>query len=90
MANIGTFTRDGDSYSGAITTLALKAKATFQPNTKANDLAPDYRVYAGGAEIGAAWMKTSRVCGFTNGIFYWKSRSPIPWCSAFATTANTV
>ena len=60
MANIGNFTRDGDSFSGAITTLALKAKATIQPNSKTNDLAPDYRVYAGGAEIGAAWAKTSQ------------------------------
>lgn len=60
MANIGNFTRDGANFTGAITTLALKAKATLQPNTKASDLAPDYRVYAGGVEIGAAWLKTSK------------------------------
>lgn len=60
MANIGTFTRDGANFTGAITTLALKAKATLQPNTKVSDAAPDYRIYAGGAEIGAAWMKTSK------------------------------
>ena len=60
MANIGTFNRDGDQFSGAIITLALKAKATIQPISKANDQAPDYRVFAGGAEIGAAWNKTSK------------------------------
>lgn len=60
MANIGQFTRDGENFTGVINTLALKAKATIQPNDKANDLAPDFRVYAGGAEIGAAWVKTSR------------------------------
>lgn len=60
MANIGTFTRDGDNFTGAITTLALKAKASLQPNTKTNDQAPDYRVYVSGAEIGAAWLKTSK------------------------------
>jgi uncharacterized protein (DUF736 family) len=60
MANIGTFTRDGDKFSGAITTLALKAKATFQPITKTKPKMPDYRVYAGGAEIGAAWTMASR------------------------------
>ena len=60
MANIGTFTRDGDNFTGAISTLALKAKASLHPNTKTSDQAPDYRVYAGGAEIGAAWLKTSK------------------------------
>lgn len=60
MASIGNFTRDGDIFSGAITTLALKAKASIHPNTKANPQAPDFRVYAGGAEIGAAWVKTSK------------------------------
>ncbi len=60
MANIGNFTRDGDTFSGAITTLALKAKATIQPINKPSPQAPDYRVYAGGAEIGAAWVKTSK------------------------------
>jgi uncharacterized protein (DUF736 family) len=60
MANIGTFTRDGESFTGAINTLALKAKVTVVPVNKANDQAPDYRVYASGAEIGAAWVKTSK------------------------------
>lgn len=60
MANIGTFTRDGANFTGAIATLALKTKATIQPNTKVSDLAPDYRVYAGGVEIGAAWLRTSK------------------------------
>lgn len=60
MANIGTFTRDGDKFSGAITTLALKAKATIQPINKTKPAMPDYRIYAGGAEIGAAWAMTSK------------------------------
>lgn len=60
MANIGTFTRDGDQFTGAITTLALKAKMTIQPNMKKNELAPDYRIFANGVEIGAAWAKTSQ------------------------------
>jgi uncharacterized protein (DUF736 family) len=60
MANIGTFTRDGDKFSGAITTLALKAKATFQPINKTKAAMPDYRIYAGGVEIGAAWAMSSK------------------------------
>lgn len=60
MANIGTFTRDGDKLTGAINTLALKSKATFQPIEKKSERMPDYRVYANGAEIGAAWTMASR------------------------------
>jgi uncharacterized protein (DUF736 family) len=56
---LGTFTSDQGKLVGTINSLALKTKATFQPIEKANDKAPDYRVYAGGAEIGAAWSKTS-------------------------------
>ncbi len=61
MANIGTFTRDGETFAGTITTLAVKAKTTFKPIAKTNDQAPDFRVYAGGAEIGAAWSVMSKV-----------------------------
>jgi len=60
MANIGNFTRDGDSFTGAINTLALRAKASFRPIAKTNAQAPDYVVYASGALIGAAWKKTSK------------------------------
>lgn len=59
MANIGTFTRDGDKLTGAINTLSLKAKATFQPIQKRSEKMPDFRVYAAGAEIGAAWAMKS-------------------------------
>lgn len=60
MANIGNFTRDGDKFTGTINTLALKAKATIQRIEKPSPQAPDFRVYAAGAEVGAAWVKTSK------------------------------
>ena len=60
MANIGTFIREGDAFTGTITTLALKAKTTIKPVTKASEQAPDFRVYAAGVEIGAAWSATSK------------------------------
>jgi len=61
MAAIGTFTVQGDGYSGSIKTLTLDVKAaTFRPNDKADDKAPDYRIFAGQTEFGAAWRKTSR------------------------------
>ena len=62
MATIGTFTKDdaGD-YNGAIKTLTLNVKqATFRQVEKDNDKAPDFRIFAGKTEFGAAWKKTSR------------------------------
>lgn len=60
MAIIGTFTKDGENFVGSIVTLALKAKATIQSVVKATDSAPDYRVFSGGVEIGAAWSRKSQ------------------------------
>ena len=59
MTTIGTFTRDGDSFTGTIATLAIKAKAVIRPNAKTVENAPDFRIYAAGVEIGAAWSKVS-------------------------------
>ncbi len=62
MATIGTFAKQADgSYAGAIKTLTLNVKAAqFRPNEKADERAPDYRIFAGSTEFGAAWKKTSR------------------------------
>ena len=60
MATIGTFTKKDETYQGAITTLTLKAKVNITPVSRDNDKAPDFRVYAGSAEIGAAWSTTAK------------------------------
>jgi uncharacterized protein (DUF736 family) len=60
MTTIGTFTREGDNYVGSINTLTIVTKATIKPVEKTADKAPDYRVYAGAVEIGAAWSMTSK------------------------------
>jgi uncharacterized protein (DUF736 family) len=62
MATIGTFTQtDSGDYVGAIKTLTLNVKqATFRQVEKENDKAPDFRIFAGQTEFGAAWKKTSR------------------------------
>ena len=59
MATIGTFTKNESGYAGAVRTLTVNAKIRFAPAEKEKDNAPDYRVLAGTAEIGAAWKKTS-------------------------------
>jgi len=61
MASIGSFKKVGDEFQGQIATLTLQAKAVRiapEPNRGA-DNAPSHRVYAGKAEIGAAWSKKS-------------------------------
>jgi uncharacterized protein (DUF736 family) len=62
MATIGTFSKTPDGgYAGAIKTLSLNVRAAqFRPNEKADDKAPDFRIFAGQTEFGAAWRKTSR------------------------------
>jgi uncharacterized protein (DUF736 family) len=62
MSNIGTFTKTADgAYTGAINTHTLTVKsAQFQPIENPENGAPDFRVYAGKAELGAAWKKTSK------------------------------
>ena len=62
MATIGTFHKQDDgSYTGAIKTLSLNVKAAqFRSSDKENDRAPDFRIFAGQTEFGAAWKKTSR------------------------------
>jgi uncharacterized protein (DUF736 family) len=62
MATIGTFHKQDDgSYTGAIRTLTMNLEqVTFRPNDSETDKAPDFRVLAGEAELGAAWQKTSK------------------------------
>ena len=62
MATIGTFTKDdAGNYNGAIKTLTLDVKkATFRKVEKTNDQAPDFRIFSGQTEFGAAWMKISK------------------------------
>lgn len=61
MAIIGNFTKQDNGYQGTITTLTLKAKISITPVEHENEKAPNFRVFAGTAEIGAAWSATSKV-----------------------------
>lgn len=60
MATIGTFTQTKDGFVGTIRTMTIDVKTKIVINeAKANDRAPDFRVYAGGAELGAAWREST-------------------------------
>ncbi len=60
MSVIGTFTKQDASFAGVLATLTVKAKVNITPVEKTADKAPDFRVYAGNAELGAAWSATSK------------------------------
>lgn len=60
MATIGTFTPAKDGYVGTIRTLTMNVKAKIVANDqKKSEGAPDFRVFAGRAELGAAWKAKS-------------------------------
>ncbi|MEQ8301316.1 MAG: DUF736 domain-containing protein [Hyphomonas sp.] len=60
MAQIGTFTHKDGTWTGTIRTMTINVKAQLVPNkAKVNDDAPDFRLFAGGAELGAAWHQDS-------------------------------
>jgi uncharacterized protein (DUF736 family) len=61
MATIGSFKKVGNDFQGEIITLSLQAKGVriVAETNRSSDSAPNYRVYAGRAEIGAAWSKRS-------------------------------
>ena len=93
MPVIGTFKAVKDGYAGTIRTLTLNAKVRIVANDrKESDDAPDFRIFAGATEIGAAWRKTSRaparaICASSSMIPPCRSRSGAR-CSKRPTTAS--
>jgi uncharacterized protein (DUF736 family) len=59
MATIGTFTSTGTGFNGAIKTLNLNVKARFERVENLSDKGPQFRIFSGAVELGAAWQKTS-------------------------------
>ncbi|MCV3211101.1 DUF736 domain-containing protein [Mesorhizobium sp. YC-39] len=60
MATIGTFSRTANGFSGSVKTVNLNIKTvTFAPADGDNDKDPDFRIFAGATEFGAAGKKTS-------------------------------
>ncbi len=59
MATIGNFTSTENGFTGSIRTLALNVKARIARVENPSDKGPQFRVYAGSVELGAAWQRTS-------------------------------
>ena len=62
MATIGTFKLENGAYVGVVETLTCPpSPVRIEPiATKATAAAPDYRVYRGASEVGAAWVQQTK------------------------------
>ena len=55
MATIGTFTSNGNGFTGTIKTLNLNVKARIERVETPSDKGPQFRIFSGAVELGAAW-----------------------------------
>jgi len=60
MATIGNFNQVGESYIGKLEMLTVNVQATIEPVSKRREKSPDFRLFAGTREIGAAWKRTTQ------------------------------
>jgi uncharacterized protein (DUF736 family) len=61
MAKIGTFKKQNDGrFTGTINTLTIRSAVELVPTERQEGNGPDFRAWAKGAEIGAAWMQQSK------------------------------
>ena len=61
MATIGTFTKTNNGFTGTVKTPTLNVKTVkFVPAGGDSERGPDFRIFAGATEFGAAWKKTAR------------------------------
>ena len=63
MPAIGYVSRHQNGFKGQLSTLSINAEITIVPATKTSDAQPDYRVVAGGVELGAGWVRHSETSG---------------------------
>jgi uncharacterized protein (DUF736 family) len=67
MAQIGTFVRTQQGFSGRLRTLSLDIELTLVPaEHSVTENGPNYRIHAGdeeGQEVGAGWTRTGEKAG---------------------------
>ena len=63
MATIGTFTKDKSGFAGTVKTLALNVRARITPTENDTDRGPDFRIFSGPVEFGAAWKRVAKDSG---------------------------
>lgn len=65
MLTIGTFTKNGNDYTGEIRTIGLAIAAELRAVEHTNPKGPNFRVYADTVEVGAGWTRV----GKNGGVF---------------------
>jgi uncharacterized protein (DUF736 family) len=73
MAKIGAFSKTEHGYKGRVRTLTLNSEVELVLTEAGGEGAPQYRIYSGGSEIGAALEKTSE-----SGIDYLSLKLDVP------------
>jgi uncharacterized protein (DUF736 family) len=63
MPAIGYVSRTQNGFKGQLKTLSIRADIEIVSASKQSDAQPDYRVVAGGVEIGAGWLRHSETSG---------------------------
>lgn len=63
MATIGSFISNGNGFTGSIRTLTLNVKAQIRRIETPSDKGPNFRIYAGNVELGAAWQRVADQTG---------------------------
>ena len=63
MATIGSFISNGNGFTGSIRTLTLNVKAQIRRIETPSDKGPNFRIYAGNVELGAAWQRVAGQTG---------------------------
>jgi len=62
MPAIGYVQRQSDgTFKGQLRTLSIRADIELIPNRHKSGEQPDYRVLAGGVELGGGWIRTGEV-----------------------------
>jgi len=70
MANIGTFTKTDNGFTGTLHTLAVRAEVSFQKRGgKQAESHPDYNLLSGDLKIGVAWDHTGKKGRYISVIF---------------------
>ena len=65
MPAIGYVSKQSNGgFKGQLKTLSIRSEIEIIPNrSKTGETQPDYRVSAGGVEVGAGWVRTGEVSG---------------------------
>ena len=78
MATIGTFTSNGNGFTGTVRTLALNAKAKLVRVETPSEKGPHFRIFAGNVERARPGRRPPRTPSGTISRSSWTTRASRP------------